>query len=234
MNAQILGRRRATFRMHWPWYLRLLPLALVLVIDGLILLTGDRLAAVISFVLLLLLAVLPIALVLRSFAFTVTDRAIVIGPFLPGFPRSVVMLSDVELSTLRSWSNLAVYLHQSSTPWALTMGQINPGSRSGISFFARRAGDLQGATLTENQLTKDLGGTIEILSTTRRPEAVIGVIARALADAGIADEQQVLATALPPGHLTRERGAHLREIPGHPLPFGSPRRSGADPSSFGS
>lgn len=220
-RARILGRTRATFRMHWPWYLELLPLAMVLAIVGLILLTGDELAAAITFALLLLLAVLPIALVLRSFAFSVTDRAIVIGPFLPGFPRTVVMFSDIDLATLRSWSNLAVYLYQSSTPWALTMGQINRGSRSGISFFARRTGDLEGDALTENQLTKDLGGTIEILSATRRPEKVIGVIARALADSGIASEQQALATALPPGRLTRAQGAHLREIPGHPMPFGS-------------
>ncbi|UQN28108.1 DUF6526 family protein [Brachybacterium kimchii] len=220
-RAQVLGRTRATFRMHWPWYLKLLPLALVIVISGFVLLTGDRAAAAISFVLLLLLAVLPIALVLRSYAFSVTDRAIVIGPFLPFFSCTVVMLSDIDLGTLRSWSNLAAYLHQSSTPWALTVGQINPGSRSGISFFARRTGDLEGDALTENQMIKDLGGTIEILSASRRPTAVVGVIARALADAGIANQQQILATALPPGRLTRERGAHLREIPGHPVPFGS-------------
>jgi hypothetical protein len=219
-HAQILGRTRATFRMHWPWYIKLLPLAMVLAIVGLILLTGDRLAAGITFTLLFFLAVLPIALVLRSFAFSVTDRAIVIGPFLPGVSRTVVMFSDIDVATLRSWSNLAVYLHQSSTPWALTVGQVNPGSRSGISFFARRTGDLEGDALTENQMTKDLGGTIEILSATRRPEAVVGAIARALADAGIANEQQILATALPPGRLTREQGAHLREIPGHPVPFG--------------
>jgi hypothetical protein len=217
-RAQILGRRRATFRMHWPWYLRLLPLALVLAIDGLILLTGDRLAAVISFVLLLLLAVLPIALVLRSFAFTVTDRAIVIGPFLPGFARSVVMLSDVDVSTMRTWRNLSAYLHQAGIPSLLTLGKINRGARGGISFFARRAGDLKGDALTEDERVRARGGTIEILSATRSPRAVIAVLARAMSDAGIVSEQQVLATALPPGTLTPDRGAHLREIPGHPVP----------------
>ncbi|UQN28107.1 hypothetical protein [Brachybacterium kimchii] len=217
-RAQVLGRTRATFRMHWPWYLRLLPLVLVLAIDGLILLAGDRLAAVISFVLLFLLAVVPIALVLRSFAFAVTDRAIVIGPFLPGFPRTVVMLSDVDVSTMRTWRNLSAYLHQAGIPSLLTLGKINRGARGGISFAATRAGALEGESLTEDERVKARGGTIEILSATRSPEAVIAVIARAMADAGIAGEQQVLATALPPGTLSRERGAHLREIPGHPLP----------------
>jgi hypothetical protein len=217
-HAQILGRTRATFRMHWPWYLKLLPLAMVLAIVGLILLTGDPLAAGITFTLLFFLAVLPIALVLRSFAFSVTDRAIVIGPFLPGYPRTVVMLADIDLSTMRTWRNLSAYLQQAGIPSLLTLGRVNRGARGGISFAATREGELDGDSLTEDERVKERGSTIEIMSATRRPEKVIRVIARALADAGIANEQRVLATALPPGTLSREHGAHLREIPGHPIP----------------
>ena len=52
----VIGRTRARFRMHWPWYTRAVLLLLPVVIGCLILLTGDVLAAGISALLVFVLA----------------------------------------------------------------------------------------------------------------------------------------------------------------------------------
>ena len=38
-----------------------------------------------------------------------------IGPFLPGFARDVHLFSDIDVSTIRTWSNMRAYLRSSST-----------------------------------------------------------------------------------------------------------------------
>lgn len=218
MTAANLGRTRARFGLHWPWYVWALPVAVPVAVALLVLLTGDALAAAISFVLIVLLASIPVLVILRSWAFRVTDRAIVIGPFLPGVSREVHLLEDIDLSTLRTWSNLGAYLTAAGTSGMATVGHVNRGSRDGISYRVARAGRLRGGRLEENALVADLGGTIELLSTPAGAARVAETIVRAAAEAGLPGADMALSTALPPGRLSPERGAHLREIPGHPAP----------------
>ena len=214
----VIGRTRARFRMHWPWHTRAVLLLLPVVIGGLILLTGDVLAAVISALLVFLLATLPLLWVLASFRIHVTDRAIVTGPFLPGFTRSVYLFQDIDISTIRAWSNLSAFLRSARIPALMTAGRVNRGSRHGITFRARRVGDLSGGQLSENQMTRHLGGTTEIMSVTGGAERLIRSIATAMQDAGVAPADAILAQALPPGRLSPERNSHLQQIPGWPEP----------------
>lgn len=214
----VIGRTRARFRMHWPWYTWVIPFLVPLVPGALILLTGDVLAAVITVIILVLLATLPLLWVLASFRIHVTDRAIVTGPFLPGFTRSVHLFQDIDVSTIRAWSNVSAYLRSSRTPALLTAGQVNRGSRHGISFRVRRIGDMRGGQLRENQMTRDLGGTAEIMSVTGGAERLIRSLATAMQDAGVAPADAVIAQALPPGRLSPERDSHLQQIPGWPQP----------------
>ena len=130
-----------------------------------------------------------------------TDRAIVTGPFLPGFTRSVYLFQDIDISTIRAWSNLSAFLRSARIPALMTAGRVNRGSRHGITFRARRVGDLSGGQLSENQMTRHLGGTTEIMSVAGSAERLIRSIAAAMQEAGVAPADAVIAQALPPGRL---------------------------------
>lgn len=215
----VIGRTRLRVPIHKPWYVWAMILLLPLALGALVLATGDAVSAAIACVLLTLLATLPLVLVLRAWRIHVTDRAIVVGPFLPGFSRDVHLLADIDLSTLRTWSNVSAYTTASRSPRLLAaVGGLWPGARHGISYAVQRAGSLQGGRLTENRLITDLGGTYEVYGIAMRPERMVRAIAEAAQQAGIAPADQVLAAALPPGRLSSQPDAHLREMPGHPVP----------------
>lgn len=217
-SAAIIGRTRGRFRLHQPWYAWGILLGLPIAVAGLIALTGDLLAAAITFALIALLATVPLCLVLLSFRVHVTERAIVIGPFLPGFRRTVHLFSDIDASTIRSWRNLSAYLRASRTPALMTAGLIAPGARGGVSYRVQRAGRLTSGRLEENPLIRDLGGTCELFALAGGSARFVRVLARAMQEAGAASEQEILALALEPGRLSPEPGAHLTQIPGHPQP----------------
>lgn len=70
----MIGRTRSRHLLHWPWYTWAILLALPALSCSLILLAGDVLAAVITVIVLVLLATLPLLWVLASFRIHVTDR----------------------------------------------------------------------------------------------------------------------------------------------------------------
>lgn len=214
----ITGATRSRFRLHWPWYVWLLPLALPVVIGGMVLLTGDLLATVISTVLVALLATLPVLAILASFQIRVTERALLCGAFLPGLAQEVYLYADIDPRTVRAWSNVRAYLRASGMPSLMTGGQINPGARGGISFAVRRVGRARGRSVSEDQMVADLGGTAEVMSVSGNPERLVRSLAAAMQDAGVVRAESVLAAALPPGQLSGAPGSHAHEIPGHPQP----------------
>lgn len=210
----IIGATRARFLMHWPWYTWALPPLLPAGIALLVLLMGDILAAVIGFILVTILATVPILLFMASFQIHVTERALVVGPFVPGYHRQVHLFSDIDTSTIRAWSNLSAYLRASRTPALMTAGHVNSGAKHGITFRVHRVGELQNGKLTENEVARALGGTTEVMSVAGHSKKLIHSLATAMERAGVARADAIIAQALPPGRLSPQRDAHLQQIPG--------------------
>lgn len=213
-----IGRTRGRLYMHWPWYTWSLVVALPLLVCGGILLSGSVRAAVICLILLLLLSSLPITIGLRAWRTHITDHAIVVGPFLPGTRRSVFFYTDLDVSTIRAWRNTAAYLRSSGAPRFLMTGQVNPGSQHGISWGAWREHEIQRGVITEVPSGMEQKRYAEIVSTVGGSRRAIRILARALDDARIAPAEAITRQALPPGRLSPELDAHLRQIPGWPEP----------------
>lgn len=77
-----------------------------LLLAALVVATGSPGAAVIGLVLVWLLASLPLTWFLCRHRMILTDRAIVMGPFVPGVAPDVLFYADIDTSTIRTWSNL--------------------------------------------------------------------------------------------------------------------------------
>lgn len=136
----LVGAPRARFAMHWPLLLWAVLWLVPLLCAALVVATGSPGAAVIGLVLVWLLASLPLTWFLRRHRMILTDRAIVMGPFVPGVAPDVLFYADIDTSTIRTWSNLRAYLRTSGTS-AFTSGEmITPLSRLGVTFRAGRAG----------------------------------------------------------------------------------------------
>ena len=213
-----LGAPRAQFRMHWPAVVWAVLWLTPLVVAALILATGSPGTAVALLVVLWLVISLPLTWFLRRHRMILTDRAIVMGAFVPGVAPDVLFYSDVDTSTIRTWSNLRAYL-RSSGRTAFTSGElITPLSGLGVTLRVRRSGRLQGGRLVEDDLVASLGGTVEMFALGGSAQRFIGALVPLLVAAGVPGAEEVPRTALPPGRLSGRKDSHRTEIPGWPAP----------------
>lgn len=137
---ELLGTPRARFHMHWPWYVRVGVWCTPVIVMALALLAGDVVIALALGIVISLVACLPLAWFFRHHQLVLTDRALVIGAFVPGTSLDVLFYADVDAATLRTWLNLRAYLRSSGLS-AFTSGEmITPGSGTGMTMRVRRGG----------------------------------------------------------------------------------------------
>ncbi|MCZ4325093.1 hypothetical protein [Brachybacterium paraconglomeratum] len=214
----LVGTPRAQFRMHYSalvWaVLWLVPLLLAAPLVA----TGSPGAAAIGLVLVWLLASLPLTWLLRRHRMLLTDRAIVMGPFVPRVAPTVLFHADIDASTIRTWSNLRAYLRAAELSAFESGEMITPLSRLGVTFRARRSGRLQDGRLVESDIVAALGGTTEMFALTGSAERFVGALTPLLVAARVPGAADVPRTALPPGRLSGEKDSHRTEIPGWPAP----------------
>ena len=215
----LVGTPRAQFRMHYSALVWAVLWLVPLLLAALLVATGSPGAAVIGLVLVWLLASLPLTWFLRRHRMILTDRAIVMGPFVPGVAPDVLFYADIDTSTIRTWSNLRAYLRASGTS-AFTSGEmITPLSRLGVTFRAGRSGRLKDGRLVEDDLVASLGsGTVVMFALSGSAERFIGALTPLLVAARVPGAADVPRTALPPGRLSGEKDSHRTEIPGWPAP----------------
>lgn len=218
---ELLGTPRARFRMHWPWYVWAGVWCAPVIVMVLALAAGDVVIALALGVVISLLASLPLTWFFRRHQLVLTDRALVMGAFVPGTSPDVLFFTDVDAPTLRTWSNLRAYLRSSGLS-AFTSGEmITPGSRLGMTVRVRRAGKLRDGRLVENELVAALGGSVEMFALSGSAERFVHALAPLLLAAGVPGAAEVPSRALPPGRLSGARESHRTEIPGWPAPRGA-------------
>ena len=214
----LVGEPRERFGMHWPLLLWAVLWLVPLLCAALILVGGSPGAAIVLLVVVWLVVSLPLTWFLRRHRMILTDRAIVMGPFVPRVAPTVLFYADIDASTIRTWSNLRAYLRASETT-AFTSGEmITPLSRLGVTLRARRSGRLEDGRLVESDLVASLGGTVEMFALTGSAERFIGALTPRLVAAGVPGAADVPRTALPPGRLSGQKDSHRTEIPGWPAP----------------
>ena len=217
-HREVLGTPVHRFHMHWPWYVWLVLWGLPVVLAGAVLATGSPGAALVLAVILLVVVALPLTWFLRRHQVVLTDRAMVMGPFVPGVGPDVLFLHDLDVASVRTWSNLRAYLRAAGTS-SFTSGQmITEGSRTGFSLRTRRAGRLRGGSLVEREIVGQLGGAVELFALAGSAERFVPALTEVMVDAGVPGAEGIPDCALPPGVLSGAPGSHRAEIPGWPAP----------------
>lgn len=228
---ELLGTPQARFHMHWPWFVWVGVWATPVIVMVLALVAGDVGIAIALGVVISLVACLPLTWFLRRHQLVLTDRALVMGAFVPGTSLDVLFYADVDAPTLRTWSNLCAYLRSSGLSAFSSGEMITPGSRTGMTVRVRRAGRLRGGKLVENELVAAIGGAVEMFALSGSAERFVQALTSLLRAAGVPGAADAAQRALPPGRLSGERDSHRTEIPGWPAPY-APDADGAEAGSL--
>lgn len=217
-----LGTPRARFHMHYPLLLWLVIWVMPIALAAAIWVAGGRASAVVSAVLFLVLVALPLTWFLRRHQAVLTDRGLVYGAFVPGTTPEFARYEDIDLSTVRTWTNIHRYL-RSAGVGALESGQmITPGARGGVTLRLARGAHFVDGRLRENEMIARYGGSVQVFALSGSPRRFVVALIDALRAAGApeADVDLVAREAMQPGTLSGEPRAHLSEIPGFPAPRG--------------
>lgn len=213
-RPDLVGTPQARFAMHWPWYIWVVLWGLPVLIALGILATGSPGAAVVTLLLLCVLAAAPLTWFLRTHRLVLTDKAIVMGSFAPGSSPDVVFLADVDPACVRTWSNIRAYLKAAGRSSFASGMMITEGSGTGVSLRVRRIGKVRDGRLEENEIVSRVGGTIEMFALSGSADRFVQALTAAMSSAGVPGAEQIPSVALPPGRLSGRRGSHVDEIPG--------------------
>lgn len=217
---EVLGTPVHRFHMHWPWYVWLALWGTPLVVAGIALGTGSPGAAVVLLVILLPFVATPLTWFLRRHQLVLTERALVMGPFVPAVGPDVILHHDLDVEALRTWSNLRAYLRAAEVSSFSSGHMITEGSRTGVSLSARREGRIRNGTLEEVEMVRAFGGTVELFALAGSAEGFVRKLTEVLLAAGVPGAEQIPSRALPPGRLSGAKGSHRTEIPGYTGPPG--------------
>ncbi|WP_106507632.1 hypothetical protein [Brachybacterium timonense] len=213
-HPDLVGVPQARFIMHWPWYVWIVLWFLPVLIALGILATGSPGAAIAILGALWVLVAAPLSWFLCRHRLVITDRAIVMGAFVPGGRPDVIFLNDVDPACVRTWSNLRAYLKAVDRSSFTSGMMITEGSGTGVSLRVRRIGTVRNGRLRENEIVASIGSTVELFALSGSAERFVHALTAAMTNARVPGAEQIPSVALPPGRLSGAPGSHRQEIPG--------------------